>query len=63
MGTEDEGRTARIVAAAAEQAGIGIPAACRRAVMQHYDILEGHAARIMAAALDDEDEPAPVFRP
>ncbi|MPY69042.1 MAG: DUF4089 domain-containing protein [Alphaproteobacteria bacterium] len=63
MDTEDEGRTARIMAAAAKQAGIGIPDACRRAVMQHYEILEGHAARVMAAELGDEDEPAPVFRP
>ncbi len=63
MANKSDEAVGRKVEAAAAQAGIAIPDACRAAVIDHYKVLAGHAARVMAAPSGDEDEPAPVFRP
>ena len=50
-------------ALAADAADIELPAANRPKIVGHFAILADHAARIMAVELDDDIEPAPVFRP
>ena len=48
---------------AARAALIELPAEIRPRIMGHFAILADHAARVMAVEMDDETEPAPVFRP
>tara|TARA_R110000787_G_scaffold34625_7_gene89519 strand:+ start:281 stop:517 length:237 start_codon:yes stop_codon:yes gene_type:complete len=50
-------------ALAADAAGIELPEAIRPQIVGHFSILADHAARIMAIEIDDDIEPAPVFRP
>jgi hypothetical protein len=42
---------------------VSIPAESQAAVAAHVRILRQHAAAVMAFPLDDDTEPAPVFRP
>jgi hypothetical protein len=42
---------------------VSIPAENRAVVVAHVRILRQHAAAVMAFPLDDDTEPAPVFRP
>ena len=46
-----------------EALGIAIPPESRAAVATHVRILRQHAAAVMAFTIDDDIEPAPVFRP
>jgi len=48
---------------AARAAGLEFPEEIRPQVLGHFAILADHAARVMAVALEDEVEPAPVFEP
>lgn len=61
--TDETFPSERYVLLAAEAAGIDLPPELRAAVLQHFAILAEHAAHVMAAGLDDDIEPAPVFRP
>lgn len=53
----------KLAALAADAAGIELPSASRPQIAGHFAILADHAARIMTVELDDDIEPAPVFRP
>ena len=48
---------------AARAARLVFPDEIRPQVLGHFAILADHAARVMAVELEDEIEPAPVFKP
>ena len=48
---------------AATALDLDIPSECLPAVAVHVRILRQHGATVMAFPIDDDTEPAPVFRP
>lgn len=52
-----------IISAISRATGLEVPEEIRPQVADHFAVLASHAARIMTVEIDDEVEPAPVFRP